>query len=131
MATLTKAGTPSLATYLPPASCQTAGLLAGEDLAAGDACYIKSDGKVWRSTGTAVAAAARCDGFAAMATKAGEAVTLFFDVVFRYATGLTPGERVYVSATAGALDDAATTGGTAPVGYAIDATRVMLRRSTY
>jgi hypothetical protein len=131
MATLAKSGTPSLATYLPPASCQTAGLLAGEALAAGDACYIKSDGKIWRSNGTSANAAAKVDGFAAEACAVGEAVTLFYGVTFRYGAGMTPGARFYASATAGQLDDAATTGGTAPVAYAIDATRLAVLRSSY
>jgi len=132
MADIAKSGTPSLATYLPPATAQTAGLLAGEDLAAGDACYIKSDGKVWRSTGAAANPAAKVRGFAAMATKAGEAITLFFDVTFRYGSGLTPGADYYLSgATAGALADAASTGGTGPIAYALDTTRIAVRRSTY
>jgi hypothetical protein len=50
MATITKSGTPSLTSVLPPQNCQIAGLLAGEALAAGDPCYIKIDGKVWLST---------------------------------------------------------------------------------
>jgi hypothetical protein len=42
------------------------------------------------------------------------------------AAGLTPGARYYVSATAGALDDAATTGGTVAVAIAIDTTDIMV-----
>jgi hypothetical protein len=131
MADIAKSGTPSLASLLPPQNCQIAGLKAGEALAAGDACYIKSDGLVWRSIGTAANAAAKCDGFAAEACAVGEAVTLFYDVTFRYGAGLTPGARYYVGAAAGALADAATTGGTAPVGFAIDATRIRVLQSRY
>lgn len=131
MADIAKSGTPSLASVLPPQNCQIAGLLAGEALAAGDACYIKSDGKVWRSIGTAVNAAAKVDGFAAEACAVGEAVTIFYDVTFRYGAGLTPGARYYVGAAAGALADAATTGGTAPVGFAVDATRIRVLQSRY
>lgn len=130
MSNLTKAS-PSLATYLPPASCQIAGLLTGEDIAAGDACYIKSDGKVWKTNGTSANAAAKVDGFAAEAAVTGEAVTLFFDVTFKYGSGLTPGARYYASATAGLLDTAATTGGTAPVAFAVDATRIRVFQSRY
>jgi hypothetical protein len=36
-------------------------------------------------------------------------------VIARYGSGLTPGARYFVSATAGAIDDAATTGGTVAV----------------
>lgn len=131
MADIAKSGTPSLASVLPPQNCQLAGLRAGEALGAGDACYIKSDGLAWKSTGAAANAAAKVDGYAAEACAVGEAVTLFFDTNFRYAAGLTPGIRVYLSATAGALADAATTGGTAPIGFAVDATRVHLWQSRY
>ena len=131
MATIAKSGTPSLASQTPPQTQQLAGLKAGEAIAAGDACYIKSDGKVWRSTGAAVAAAAKVRGFAAEACAVGEAVTLYWDVEIRYGAGLTPGADYFLSVTAGALDDAATTGGTAPVAYAVDATRVAVMRSRY
>ncbi len=131
MAAVAKSGTPSLASVLPPQNCQIAGLLAGEALTAGDACYIKSDGKVWLATGTAANAAAKVDGWAAEACAAGEAVTIFYDVTFRYGSGLTPGARYYLSGTAGAIDTAATTGGTAPVAFAVDATRIRVMQSRY
>jgi hypothetical protein len=132
MADVAKSGTPSLATTVPCPAHQIAGLLAGEAVAAGDACYIKSDGKVWRSTGAAANAAAQVDGFAAEAAASGEAVTLYHDVNFRYGAGLTPGARYYLSgATAGALADAASTGGTGAIAFAVDATRVRVMRSRY
>jgi hypothetical protein len=86
---------------------------------------------VWLSNGTSANAAAKVDGIASEATAVGEAVTLFRHVNFRYGAGLTPGARVYLSATPGALADAATTGGTAPVGFVIDATRVHIHGSYY
>ena len=131
MATLTKVGLPSLASVLPQQNTQLAGLLTGEAVAAGDLCYIKSDGKVWRSNGTSVAAQAVCVGIAAEACAVGEACTILWNVNVRYGAGLTPGARLYVSATAGAIDDAATTGGTAPIGYVVDATRVHINQSAY
>ena len=132
MADIAKSGTPSLASVLPGQNDQHAGLLAGENIAAGDACYIKNDGKVWRSTGAAANAAAKVRGFALEACNAGEACTIVFDVVFRYGSGLTPGADYFLSgATAGALADAASTGGTAPIAYAVDATRVAVTRSRY
>lgn len=131
MTVVAKSGTPSMASVLPPQSQQIAGLLAGEALAAGDACYIKSDGKVWKSVGTAVNAAAKVDGWAAEACGVGEGVTLFYDVTFRYGAGLTPGARVFLGATAGLIDDTATTGGTAPIGFVVDATRIRLLQSRY
>lgn len=132
LADISKSGTPSLSTVQPCPAHQIAGLLAGEALAAGDACYIKSDGLVWKATGAAANAAAKVDGFAAMAAASGEAVTLVFDVNLRYGSGLTPGARYYLSgATAGALADASSTGGTAPVAFAIDATRIRVLQSRY
>lgn len=131
MADISKAGVPSLASVLPPQNCQIAGLLTGEAIAAGDACYVKSDGKVWRSIGTAANAAAKVDGFALEACASGEACTIMWEVNLRYGAGLTPGARYYVGAAAGALADAATTGGTAPVAFAVDATRVHVLQSRY
>src|ERR1035437_2794209 len=94
----------SLATRQPPASCQITGLLAGEVIAAGDACYVKgADGRIWRSIGTSANAAAEVDGFAAENCNTGEALTLFRWVILRYSAGLmTPGTYYYVGATAGA-----------------------------
>jgi hypothetical protein len=131
MADIAKSGTPSLSSVLPGQDKTISGLLAGEAIAAGDACYIKSDGKVWRSTGAAANAAAKVDGFAAIAAAVNEAVTLVFDVNFYYGAAMTPGARIYLSATAGAIADAATTGGTAPIGFVVDATRVRVWQSRY
>jgi hypothetical protein len=132
MAEISKSGTPSLSTLLPqPANRQT-GLLAGEDIAAGDACYIKSDGKVWRSTGAAANAAAKVRGWAAQPAKSGEAITLVHDVNMRYGASLTPGANYYLSGTvAGGIADAASTGGTGPIAYAVDDERIRVLRSNY
>jgi hypothetical protein len=103
------------------------GLLAGETIAAGQACYIKSDGKAWLATGTSANAAAVFAGLAARAATVGQPVTLLgANSRWKYGSGLTPGARYYVSATAGALDDAATTGGTVAVAIAIDTTDIMV-----
>lgn len=132
MAAIAKSGTPSLCSSLPPQSQQIAGLRAGEALGAGDACYIASTGLVMKSTGAAANAAAKVRGYAAEACAIGEAVTLFFDVNFAYGAGMTPGADVFLSGTtAGGLDTAASTGGTAPIGYVVDATRVHLFASRY
>lgn len=131
MAQIAVSGTPSLSSVTPPQSQQIVGLLAGEAITAGAPCYIKSDGKVWLSNGTAANAAAKVDGWAAAAAAVGEAVTLYFDVNFRYGSGMTPGARIYLSATAGTIADAATTGGTAPIGFVIDATRIRVWQSRY
>lgn len=127
MAEVTKSGTPSLATAVPPNSCRVgSGLKAGEAIAAGDVCYIKaSDGLVWKSSGAAANAAARARGMALVASSAGEAVTLYRDIDVRFASALVAGTDLYLSGTvAGGLADAASTGGTAAIAFAIDATRI-------
>jgi hypothetical protein len=106
------------------------GLYAGEALAAGDACYIKtSDGKVWRSNGTSANAAAVVDGFTPSDVPIGESVTLMWHVNFRYGAALNPGSFVYLDTNPGALNDTATTGGTVPIGRVIDATRIFVQKS--
>lgn len=131
MATLAKSGTPSLASVLPPQNMQIAGLLAGEAIAAGDLCYIASTGRILRSNGTAATAPAKVRGVALEACASGEAVTIMAYVNIRYGSGLTPGADLYASATAGAIDDAPTTGGTGPIGFVVDATRIHIFPSRY
>ncbi|MEO5859171.1 MAG: hypothetical protein ABIR33_09510 [Pyrinomonadaceae bacterium] len=131
MAVIAKSGTPSLSSVLPGQDKTISGLLAGEAIAAGDACYIASTGLVMKSIGTSANAAAKVDGFAACDAPVGEAVTLVFDVNFRYGAGMTPGARIYLMTTAGLISDAATTGGTAPIGFVVDATRVRVWQSRY
>jgi hypothetical protein len=99
---------------------QVTGLIAGEDLLVGP-CYIKSaDGKVYMSNGTALNEAAEFVGFNVRSNvKAGQPVTLYgLGTRLRYATGMTPGDILYIGATAGRLDTAATTGDTAAGGTA-------------
>ena len=124
MALVAKSGTPSLASPYPTAGDLIRGLRAGEAIAAGDICYIAADGTAMRSNGTAANAAAVGFGIAAGDTQAGEAVTLYRNVAFHYGSGLTPGTPLFVAATAGGLDNAATTGGTVAVARVIDATRI-------
>lgn len=132
MAAVAKSGTPSLCSQTPGREHQIAGLVAGEAITAGDAVYIKSDGLVWLSNGTAVNAAAKVRGFAPTAAAVGEAVTIMFGVDFYYGAALTTGADLFLSAaTPGALSDVATTGGTAPIGFVVDATRVHLFGSRY
>lgn len=127
MAALAKSGTPSLATTTPCSGHFTpAGLIAGEAIAAGDACYVKSDGKAWKAIGTS-AAAAVVAGFACKAASSGEAVTLVRNVLMRYAASMTPGTAYYLSGSvAGGLDTVASTYGIAPIARAYDATRLIL-----
>jgi hypothetical protein len=127
MALVAKNGTPSLASETPKGANRINGLLAGEDITAGDACYINADGTVRLSNGTANNAAAVFRGMAAGNAKTGEAITVYRNVTFHYGSGLTPGASYYVAATAGRLDTATTTGGTTEVAYAVDATRIYVR----
>lgn len=131
MANVAKSGTPSLATTLPCSAHHIAGLLAGEAIAAGDLCYIKSDGKVWKSDGSAADALAKVHGMALQAAVLNDAVSLYFDVNVRYGAAMTPGTNLYLSADAGLIADAASTGGTAPIGVVLDATRIRIWQSRY
>lgn len=132
MVAIAKVGTPSLASLTPGQDKTINGLVAGEAIAAGDACYINAaDGKAWRSTGTAVNAAAKVRGYALGPAGVNEPVTLVYDVVMRYGSGLTPGADVFLDTAAGGLNTAATTGGTAPIGWVRDATRIWLGMSRY
>jgi hypothetical protein len=131
MAAVSKSGTPSPCTLLYGPEHQISGLIAGEAIVAGDACYIKgADGKVYKATGAAATEAAIVAGFAAKGYASGAGVTLLYGVDFYYGSGLTPGIPVYLSGTtAGGLVDAASTGGTTPIGTVVDATRVYLKKT--
>lgn len=131
MAAFAKSGVPSLASLVPPSGNRITGLLAGEAIAAGDACYISAtDGLVYRSTGAAANAAAVVDGFALVATAVGEAVTLIYGVHIRYGASQTPGAFLFLSGTVpGGLDTATSTGGTVPIARTIDATRIFVKKS--
>jgi hypothetical protein len=111
MAAFARTVTPSLvdntvcdAHRLPP-------LTAGEALIPGP-CYIKSDGTVWQSNGTAANAAAKVHGWATKAyPNVGGAVTLYVDVSLAWGPSTaTPGATLYLSTTKGELDTATTTG---------------------
>jgi hypothetical protein len=131
MAVLSKVGTATPGSLLPPANAKYSALQAGEALGAFDACYIKaSDGKVYKSTGAAANAAAVVDGFAAAAYVSGEyGVTLWFDIEVPYATGMTAGTNYYVDGTtAGALNSSPSTGGTHPCARTVSPNLLAIRR---
>jgi hypothetical protein len=117
MAAVAKTVVPSLATKTPCHAHISVPLVAGEALAAGDACYIHTDGRAYRSTGAAAAPAARVDGWATIAYPVGMPCTLYHDVLLAYGPAtLAPGTRLFVSdTTPGGLVTTATTGGTGPV----------------
>jgi hypothetical protein len=97
---------------------------AGEDLDPVAACYKKaSDGLWYMSDGTAVAEAARCMGFTARAVKAGQPVTIYR---VGYGSGMAIGTQLFVAATKGRLDTAATTGGLVPVAEVITPTDIQV-----
>lgn len=131
MASISKVTPVSIATPAPDVEHSLSGLYAGEAIAAGDACYIKSaDGKVYRSNGTTASDPSNVvDGYAAGDCPAGEPLSLYYGIRFRYGAGLTPGTFVYLDTNAGGLNTAATTGGTIIIGRVIDATRIDLVRS--
>ena len=134
MAEIQKTGLPSISTVLPDDANRISGdIFAGENLGACDACYINpADGKVYRSNGAAVNAAAKVRGFSATTAKAGQATSLYHGVNFAYGTGLVPGTSLYVSAAVlGGLTDTPTAGGTGEVAFVVDSTRIRVRQSGY
>jgi hypothetical protein len=110
---------------------QLSGQVAGEALLAFAPCYIKSDGLVYMSNGTAANAAAGFDGFTPKAYALGDSnVTLFgLGTKIRYATGLTPGATLYIAATAGRLDTAATTGDAIGIANVVNASLIRITRN--
>lgn len=128
MAEIPKTGVPSYSSVTPHQASTIVGLLAGEEIAAGDACRIDAPtGRVYRASGAAAGANARVAGFSFVPASAGDAVTLVTDGNFRYAAALTPGALYFLSGTiAGGIADTASTGGTKAVGYALDTTRIRI-----
>ena len=125
MLEITKVGTPVVLSALALAANRINGSLAGEDIAAGDACTIAGDGKVYRSLGAAAGEAADVRGFAEAEASSGQPVTLVFDVTLRYGDGLLGDGSLYLSETVpGGLADAPSPGGTQPVAWVVDATRI-------
>ncbi len=108
---------------------------AGEILAAGDVCYVHSDGKVWYADADAIATT---KGMLLLALEATEA-DVAYDFLVRgiwTTTGLTPvGAEMYVSATPGGVTATAptTTGQYVRIaGYALSATELWFNPdSTY
>jgi len=108
------------------------GLLAGEALDVVAPCYIKSsDGLVYMSDGTAANEAAEVIGFTPRAVPIGQPVTLFGPFTrFKYSDSLlTPGDMLYLGATAGRLDTAASTGDAFGYAIALTATDIMIVRT--
>lgn len=132
MALVTRDSTASVDALSAMRAPQIAGdLYAGEALDAVAPCYVKSDGLVYMSNGTAANAAAACDGFTPRAVASGQPVTLFGPGTrFRYAAAgtLTPGATLFVGATAGRLDATATTGDADGIAHAVSDTDIVVTR---
>ena len=128
MAIVTKASDPSLDTVTARYADSISDLKAGEALTAFDLVYIKSDGLLWKADGTAATAPADAKGVCARAVAAGEPVTVFGNGCrLRYAAStLTPGATLYVGATAGKFDTAATTGGATGIAYAVTSSDIII-----
>lgn len=109
---------------------QITGVIAGEDLDAAAPCYIHSDGKAYMCDATAADAKAVLAGFTPRAAKSGQPITLYsVGTRMRYGSGLTPGAKLYLAATKGRLDSAATTGDSVGVAQVISATDIRVTRS--
>lgn len=106
-------------------------LVAGEALDAIAPCYIKSsDGKVYMSNATGTGEASEVAGFTMKAYASGGAVTLYgVGARAKYGSSLTPGDILYVGATAGRLDDSATTGDQIGVAMCIDDEDIVITRA--
>lgn len=110
---------------------QITGLLAGEDLDVAAPCYLKtSDGKIYMSNGTAATEPAEFAGFTPRAVKSGQPVTLFaLGARFRYAAfSGQAGDKLYIGATAGRLDTAATTGDAVGVARVLNDSDIQVTR---
>lgn len=128
MAEVAKTGVPSYSSVTPDQASTVVGLLAGEPIAAGDACRVDTtSGRVFRASGAAAGANARVAGFAFVPASTGDAVTLVDRGNFRYGAAIASAAPLFLSGTVpGGLADAASVGGTKPIAYAIDATRVRI-----
>jgi hypothetical protein len=130
MTEIMKIGTPSVASRLTLAANRICGTLAGEALAAGDACYLGIDGRVYRSQATALNGAGRVRGFAAVDAAMDEPTTLVFDVTLHYGADLPSGASLYLSAAVpGGLTDQPTAAGSPEVAFVIDDTRIRVLQS--
>ncbi len=72
MAGIRRVGTRSVSSVLTLAANRITGVLAGEDIATGDAGHIDGDGKVYRSIGASAEEAADVRGFTAAKIRSGE-----------------------------------------------------------
>lgn len=125
MSLITRSADASVDASTAAVAPQISGLVAASDIDVAAPCYITSAGKVAMCDATAANELAVLAGFAPRAAKTGQPITLYgAGTRFRYGSGLTPGAYYYLGATAGRLDDAATTGNDQPVAQAVSATDI-------
>lgn len=79
-------------------------LTCGEAIAAGDGCYFKSDGKMWKANAAAIATMP-CMGLAMVAGTANGVSTFLLQGIYRHDDlyAWTVGGYIYMSGTAGLL----------------------------
>lgn len=134
MALVTIASDASVDTSTAQFAPQVAGdVIAGEAILACAPCYIKAaDGLAYMTNATAAGTeATRIAGVSPRAVVAGQAMTLLgIGTRLRYAaSGLTPGALLYLGATAGRLDTAATTGDAVGAFQCLTSTDIRLVRA--
>lgn len=130
MALVTRATDASVDASTAMVAPQITGLIAGEDIDAAAPCYIHTDGKVYMADATAADAKANLAGFAPRAAKSGQPVTLYgAGTRMKYGSGLTPGAKLYIGATKGRLDTAATTGDAVGVAQVVTPTDIRVTRT--
>lgn len=135
MAQITKNGSPSISSTLPPQNQTIVGYCVGEDIGAGDACYIDPTTRlILRCDGSANDGIKnRVLGFAAKDALAAqvEPLTLYTQCTWGYGKNLTPGPVFLSGSVNGGLADAASAGGLAPCGYIVDSKQIHLFMTRY
>ncbi len=126
MANLTRISLPDFDSHNPAQSSKITSAVAGEAIAKGDLVYMASSGKWMKATGAAADALAKTKGMAMTTASTNEAVTVCGPGWrWNYSTGLTPGAQYFLG-TAGLLADAATTGGSSVIAFAVSATDIQI-----
>jgi hypothetical protein len=125
MPEIDKIGTPAVVSPPPLAANSVGGARAGENIRAGDACYVGADGRIYRSIGARPDHAADVRGFAASDAAEHQPLTLVFDIAVRYGEQLRQGAALYLSGRRpGGLAYTPSPGGTRPIAVVLDTRRV-------
>jgi len=126
MADIAKRAKPSIdAQSAMVAEQASPGWKAGETLSRAAPAHVKADGMIYNSVN-----GDPFDGFTPQDYLAGEPVTLYSaGCIFGYASGLTPGARLYLSATPGRLSDAPLSAGAVPVAKVLVRDMIQVTRS--